>query len=243
MGRYVVAIAILISVSLACAGESSVVRMGTEGAYPPFNFINENGEVAGFERELTDELCRRADLQCSWVIDEWDGLIDNLAAGEFDTIISGMSITAARDQIIDFTHPYLPPSASVYVSLPGADDQVVTARVAAQVATVQADYLSQSGATLVEYPLASDAVEAVLSGEVDAALFDVAFAQGSIAEHEGRLSVVGPRVTLDSGVGIGVREDDSDLKERLDRAIESMKEDGWLNTLITEWFGPDAELF
>ena len=167
MGRYVVAIAILISVSLACAGESSVVRMGTEGAYPPFNFINENGEVAGFERELTDELCRRADLQCSWVIDEWDGLIDNLAAGEFDTIISGMSITAARDQIIDFTQPYLPPSASVYVSLPGADDQVVTARVAAQVATVQADYLSQSGATLVEYTLASDAVEAVLSGEVD----------------------------------------------------------------------------
>lgn len=243
MRRWMVSIAVFISMCLACSGDSEVVRMGTEGAYPPYNFINDNGDVDGFERELGDELCRRASLECSWVTDEWDGMIGSLVAGEYDTIITGMSITSARDEIIDFTQPYLPPSPSVYVARSGAGGEVVTARVAAQVSTIQADYLSQSGATLVEYTLASEVVGAVLSGEVDGALFDVAFARGSITENEGRLSLVGPRVMLDSGVGIGVREDDGDLKEKLDLAIESMKEDGSLNVLITKWFGPDAEIF
>ena len=130
--------------------------MGTEGAYPPYNFINDEGEVDGFERELGDELCRRADLECVWVTNEWDSIIPNLVEGNYDTILAGMSITDERDEVIDFTQPYIPPSASVYVALAGAGDGAVAGRVAAQVSTIQADYLSESGATLVEYELAED---------------------------------------------------------------------------------------
>ena len=67
------------------------VRMGTEGAYPPYNFINDAGEVDGFERELGDELCKRAKLECEWVTNEWDSIIPNLVSGNYDTIIAGMS--------------------------------------------------------------------------------------------------------------------------------------------------------
>ena len=89
---------LILSASLLalCAGAASaqdVVRMGTEGAYPPYNFINDQGEIAGFERDLGDELCVRAQLTCTWVKNDWDSIIPNLTSGNYDTIIAGMSIT------------------------------------------------------------------------------------------------------------------------------------------------------
>ena len=235
-------IAVLVFACLACGGPEAV-RMGTEGFYPPYNFIDDDGEVDGFERELGDELCRRAELECTWVTNEWDTIIPNLVAGDYDTILAGMSITAERDEIIDFTQAYFPPSPSVYIVLAGAGADAVDGKVAAQVATIHADYLSESGAALLEYELAEDLVEAVLSGEADAALVDLEFARESMAENEGKLALVGPRVALDSGIGVGVREDDGELKDKLDKAIESMKEDGSLNSLIDKWFDDDAERF
>ena len=240
--RCLLAAALLAVASLACWGGPEGVRMGTEGAYPPYNFINEQGEVDGFERELGDELCRRAELECTWVTNDWETIIPSLVDGEYDTIMAGMSITSERDEIIDFTQPYFPPVPSVYIALAGAGDDAVEGRVAAQVATTQAGYLSGSGATLVEYPLADDLVAAVLSGEAGAALVDREFAQESMAEHEGKLAIVGPEEPLDSGVGIGVREGD-ELRDKLDRAIAAMKDDGSLNALIEKWFGEDAETF
>ena len=147
MVRLAFAIAVLTVASLSCGGESDTVRMGTEGAYPPYNFINDEGEVDGFERELGDELCRRADLECVWVTNEWDSIIPNLLEDKYDTILAGMSITDERDELIDFTQPYSPPTPSVYMALAGAGNEAVDGTVAAQVATIHADYLSESGAT------------------------------------------------------------------------------------------------
>ena len=90
----------------AGAAMAQTVRMGTEGAYPPYNFINDAGEVDGFERELGDELCKRAELTCEWVKNDWDSIIPNLVSGNYDVIIAGMSITDERDEVIDFTQPY-----------------------------------------------------------------------------------------------------------------------------------------
>ena len=82
---------------------SQTVRLGTEGAYPPYNFLNDAGEVDGFEREVGDELCKRAELTCEWVTNDWDSIIPNLVSGNYDTIIAGMSITDERDEVIDVT--------------------------------------------------------------------------------------------------------------------------------------------
>ncbi|MCG6903876.1 MAG: transporter substrate-binding domain-containing protein, partial [Rhodobacter sp.] len=73
--------ALALSAGMAFAASHSVVRMGTEGAYPPWNFLNDAGEVDGFERELGDELCKRAELTCEWVTNEWDSIIPNLVSG------------------------------------------------------------------------------------------------------------------------------------------------------------------
>ena len=87
---------VAIGAIVSTAATAQTVRMGTEGAYPPYNFINDAGDVDGFEREVGDELCKRANLTCEWVVNEWDSIIPNLVSGNYDTIIAGMSITDFR---------------------------------------------------------------------------------------------------------------------------------------------------
>ena len=87
-----------------------------------------------------------------------------------------------------------------------------------------------------------------MSGEADAALVDREFAHESMAGYEGRLTIVGPEVKLDFGTGVGVREDDGPLddgplRDKLDKAISEMQDDGSLNALIKKWLGHDADLF
>lgn len=233
------AVALGLSAGFAMADGHSVTRMGTEGAYPPYNFINDSGEVDGFEREVGDELCKRAELTCEWVTNEWDSIIPNLVSSNYDTIIAGMSITAERDEVIDFTQAYFPPDPSAFVA---AGEYTGGGVVAAQTGTIQASHVaSLEGTTLVEFSTPDETIAAVKNGEADAVLADKAFLDPIVAESGGELSFVGDDVMLGGGIGVGVRESDGELKAKLDAAITSMKEDGSLNALIAKWFdGMDA---
>jgi len=235
------AIAALAAGAALAEGHGATVRMGTEGAYPPYNFINDNGEVDGFERVLGDELCARAGLTCEWVTNEWDSIIPNLTSGNYDTIIAGMSITAERDEVIDFTQDYIPPTPSIYVAL-SADADLSGGVIAAQTNTIQSGYIAESGATLLEYATPDETVAAVRNGEADAVFADADFLQDIVAE-DSDLMVVGDPVSLGGGVGMGLRETDGELRAMFDAAITSMKEDGTLNALLVEWFGDDIPTY
>lgn len=210
-----------------------VVRMGTEGAYPPWNFINDSGEVDGFERELGDELCKRAELTCEWVTNEWDSIIPNLVSGNYDVIIAGMSITDERDEVIDFTQNYSVPDPTLYVALSG-DVDVDKGVIATQTGTIQAAYIADSDATLVEFATPEETLAAVRNGEADAVFADASFLEAVAAEDDS-LVVLEKQVLLGGGVGMGVRESDAELKATFNKAIDSMKADGSLNALITKW--------
>ncbi len=235
--------ALAVTATFALAdGHAQTVRMGTEGAYPPYNFINDAGEIDGFERQVGDELCKRAELTCEWVKNEWDSIIPNLVGGNYDTIIAGMSITDERDEVIDFTQNYFPPAASAYVALAEGVD-LTGGIVAAQTATIQAGYVADGGATLVEFATPEETIAAVRNGEADAVFADKDFLAPIVADSAGALTFVGEDVQLGGGVGMGLRESDGELKAKFDAAITSMKEDGSLNALIIEWFGPDAATY
>ena len=234
---YVAALALTAGMSLG-----DTVRMGTEGAFPPYNFINDAGEVDGFERELGDELCKRVELTCEWVTNEWDSIIPNLVSGNYDTIIARMSITDERDKVIDFTQNYIPPADSAYVGLT-ADADIKGGRVSAQTATIQAGYVAQSGATLAEYATADETVAAVRNGEAVAVFADKEYLAPIVADSHGELTFVGEPVSIGGGVGMGLRESDTELKAKFDSAIQSMKDDGTLNAMITKWFGATGKLF
>jgi len=229
------AAALAFSATMAAAGSHSVVRMGTEGAYPPYNFINDKGEVDGFERELGDELCARAELTCEWVTNDWDSIIPNLTSGNYDTIIAGMSITSERDEVIDFTQNYIPPASSAYAAT-SADADVMGGVIAAQTNTIQSGYVAESGAALLEFATPDETVAAVRSGEADAVFADKDFL-APIVEADASMVWAGEDVQLGGGVGMGLRETDGELKAKFNAAIDSMKADGTLNSLLVKWFG------
>jgi polar amino acid transport system substrate-binding protein len=232
--------ALTLSAGMALA---DTIRMGTEGAYPPYNFINDNGEVDGFERELGDELCKRAELTCEWVTNEWDSIIPNLVSGNYDTIIAGMSITDERDEVIDFTQAYLPPDPSAYMGMAGSKLEMGVGVIAAQTGTIQASHIATTGRTLVEFATPDETIAAVRDGEADAVLADKSYLEPIVAESGGELAFVYPDVMIGGGIGMGLRESDTELRETFDGLISAMKEDGSLDVMIKKWFGDKAVIW
>lgn len=268
LGTLLVAVSLLAGLAAACGGSSNYsavpsaqtavvpptnaavwdaakgLRIGTSADFPPSNFINERGEIDGFERELGDEICARMELECEWVRNEWVSIIPSLLSGDYDIIIAGMAVTKERDEQIDFTQAYIPTTPSAYVALAGSDEGVINGKVAVQANTIQQDYLLDAGITRVIFLAGEDPVEAVRNGEADAVFADKNFLKNFVEDSGGGLTFVGPEVTFDGQeASIGVRENDGELKRRLNAALGTMKDDGSLNELIRKWFGEDAATF
>ncbi|TJZ82725.1 transporter substrate-binding domain-containing protein [Paracoccus hibiscisoli] len=238
----IAAAALMLTAGLA---QAQTIRMGTEGAYAPYNFIDDaTGQVTGFEIELGNAMCERAGLECTWVRNDWDSIIPNLVSSNYDTIMAGMNINEERQAVIAFTQPYTPATPSAYAALSG-DVDVEGGVVAAQTNTIQAGYVAETGATLIEFPNPDQAVAAVRNGEADAILADRDFLAPIVAESGGELVWVDgmDRVALGEGIGMGLRQSDTELLATFDAQITAMKEDGTLNELIVKWFGDDALIF
>lgn len=172
-------------------------------------------------------------MDCEWVLNEWSDMIPVLLEGEFDVIIAGMSITDGRDETIDFTEPYYPPTPSVYLALADAGDEADQGRLGAYANTNYLDYFTEQGIPYTEFSSEDNRLKALLNGDIDACLVNHAYAVEKLGEYEGRPTVVGPSVLLDLG----------DLRDKLNEAIASMKADGSLNEFIRKWVGEDAKIF
>ena len=100
----------LLSISIfgiASVANSQTIRIGTEGAYPPWNNLNSAGELEGAEIDFGNEACKRMGVTCEWVTQDWDGIIPALLQGKYDIIIAGMSITEERKEKVNFTTGYM----------------------------------------------------------------------------------------------------------------------------------------
>jgi polar amino acid transport system substrate-binding protein len=172
-------------------------------------------------------------LTCEWVINDWDSIIPNLVSSNYDAIIAGMSITAERDEVIDFTTNYSQPDPSMHLALSDSVD-LAGGVIAAQSNTIQSGHIASSGATLVEFSTPEETIAAVRNGEADAVLADKSYL-APIAAENADLMLVGDNIMLGGGVGMGIRESDGDLKAKFTAAINSMKADGSLNALILKW--------
>ena len=144
--------------------------------------------------------------------------------------------------MIDFTQNYFPPAASAYAAK-SADADITGGVVSAQTSTIQAGHVAESGATLLEFATYDETVAAVNNGEADAVFADKDALVPTVEESGGEMVFVGDDVPLGGGIGLGLRESDTELKAKFDTAIQSMKDDGSLNKLIIKWFGEDAKTF
>lgn len=235
---------LLLAAALTTLGTAAfaqdVVRLGTEGAYPPYNFINDKGEVDGFERWFGDNICKIENLTCTWTTNEWDSIIPNLQSGNYDVIIAGMSITPERAEVVDFSQAYIPPASSAYLAL-SKDVDLKSGPVAAQTSTIQAAFVAENGMTVVEYATPEETVAAVKNGEAVAVLADKDYLVPIAAELGGTLVLLDKEEVIGGGVGMAFRKSDTELRAKFDDAIAKMKADGSLNAKITEFFGPEAK--
>jgi len=256
------AVALALAAGGAAAQTDGVLRIGTEGAYPPWNFTSPSGELIGFEIDLGNALCERLDVRCEWVAQDWDGMIPALLQGRYDAIMAGMSINDERRQRIAFTHGYATTPAhfvahvdSPYRELETVEEVIAAldegAPVSAQVATIHHAFLEQHvpGADLRTYETQERLNLDLAAGRVEVGLADSSGWDDFLGSEEGQsFGNFGPGLTgadfaiFGEGVGIGVRPDDTELLARLNAALCEMAEDGSLAALTEEWFGFDASM-
>ncbi len=218
------------------------VRIATEGAYAPWNFLNDAGAPAGFEIDLGNAICETAGLTCEWIINDWDSIIPNLLAGNYDLIMAGMSITDERLETIDFSQNYFPPDPSKFVAVKGDGidpSNLSGARVGVQGGTIQAAYAEEnlgSNNTVVTFTTADQAMADLMAGNLDTILADGAYLEPIVAIEGTPIEFVGEDVMIGNGVGAGLRKDDAELKAKVDDALTALKADGTVDKLIAQWF-------
>ncbi len=241
MKKLILAATAVLALSGATQAQETV-RIATEGAYAPWNFVNEAGELAGYEIDLGNAVCEKAGLTCEIISNDWDSIIPNLLAGNYDVIMAGMSITEERLETIDFTQNYFPPDPSKFVAAAGAgiDPAALEGkRVGVQGGTIQAAYAEENlgnNNTIVSFSTADQAMADLAAGNLDTILADGAYLEPVVAASSGSLEFVGEDVMIGGGVGAGVRKDDAELKTKFDDALTALKADGTVDKLIAQYF-------
>ncbi|MEX0627862.1 MAG: transporter substrate-binding domain-containing protein [Cucumibacter sp.] len=240
MLRLTAAAALLAAFALPTAAQE--LRLGTEGAYAPWNFMNDAGVVDGFEIELGNAICERAGWTCTWVVNEWDSIIPNLVGGNYDAIMAGMSITEERMLTIDFSQDYYPPDPSVFIMAGDASfdfGALSGVRIGVQGATIQAAYAEANFAasnTILAYETGDQSVADLAAGNVDMVLADNGYLRPIAEASGGAFKIEGPEILIGGGVGVGLRKADDELEATFNATLDEMKADGSLDALIGKWF-------
>lgn len=239
-------VVLLVSCSLAQTAdlEGRTVTVGSDTTYPPFETVNAEGEIVGFDVDVVKAICERVNCEAEFVTTAWDGIFPALAAGEFDMVASGVTITDERDKVVDFTVPYFEVDQAITVSVRNADltledftaeDSELT--LGAQVGTTNAataeDLIGRDRVRL--YDDFNAAILAVIQGDVDGVMIDDVTAEAFVQEYAGELVVNIREVESGDKLGFAVQEGDP-LVAALNEGIEMIKADGTLDALIEKWF-------
>ncbi len=234
--------------ALAQAKEWKEVRIGTEGAYPPYNNLNAKKELEGYEIDYANLLCEKMKVKCTWVVQDWDGIIPALLANKYDIIIAGMNATDERKKQVDFTAVYN--KTPIWMVGPKATkgNEITPAAlkgkaVGAQGSTIHANFLEKfykdSNPRL--YPTQEEANLDLINGRLDYIVAD-ALALSDFLNGKGkdccRLIAEVPRDPAIHGPGVAgaVRKSDTALKALFDKAIAETLADGSNKKLEEKWF-------
>ncbi|MDD0842192.1 ABC transporter substrate-binding protein [Pseudomonas sp. Gutcm_11s] len=219
------------------------LKIGTEGAYPPFNLIDASGKVGGFDVEIAQALCAKMGAECEVVTSDWDGIIPALNAKKFDFLAASMSITEERKVAVDFTDAYytnklqfIAPKSSDFK----ADKASLKGKViGAQRATIAGTWLEDNLSDTVEIKLYDTQENAYLdlsSGRLDGVLADKFVNWEWLKSDAGKdFEFKGEPVFDNDKIAIAVRKGDP-LREKLNTALKAIVEDGTYKQINDKYF-------
>ncbi|CAM3771065.1 transporter substrate-binding domain-containing protein [Parendozoicomonas haliclonae] len=219
------------------------IKIATEGAWAPFNFVNEQGQLAGFDVDIANALCAKMKVECEIVGQDWDGMIPALKVRKFDAIVASMSITEERLRQVDFTDHYYsgglrfmgPEGKELDTSKVGLKGKVI----GAQRSTVGGMYLEDNLADVVDIKL-YDTQEAVYldlqAGRLDGAIADELPAYDWLNGDNGKgFEFKGEAFAKNDKIGIAIRKKD-ELKEKFNQALKEIRADGTYEKINAKYF-------
>jgi polar amino acid transport system substrate-binding protein len=247
--RMVIAAAALgLAAGMAVAKEWKTVRIGTEGAYPPFNYFDSSGKLQGFDIDIAKALCEKMKVKCVFVAQDWDGIIPGLLAKKYDAIIASMSITEERKKKVDFTEPYYR-SPAIFVAPKDTDITDTSPKgmkgkvIGAQSSTIHANYLEDNykDSTIKLYKTQDEVNADLAAGRLDAQLADKLVLYEWLKTKDGQCcKFIGPDIKdprwFGEGAGIAVRKEDQDLKAMFNKALKEILADGTYEKINKKYF-------
>lgn len=231
----------------AAHAQMKKVRIGTEGAYPPFNSVSPSGELVGFDIDIGKALCAKMKVECTFVAQDWDGIIPALLAKKFDAIVASMSITEERKQKVAFTVPYystpgnfIAPKDTKITDISPAALKGKT--IGTQSSTTASVYLEEKykDSDIKLYPTQDEANADLAAGRLDTILADkfVLYEWLEKTDAGKCCKFVGPDLkdVNPEGTGIAVRKEDDELREALNKAIKEIVADGTYKAINAKYF-------
>jgi polar amino acid transport system substrate-binding protein len=238
--------------STAAMAEGEKIVIGTEGAYPPFNNLEADGTLTGFDIDIAKALCDEMKAECTFVTQDWDGIIPALIAKKFDAIIASMSITEERKQQVDFSKKYYNTPPAIVVpkdsELTEATAEALAGKtLGAQSSTTHSNYAEahMKGADLKLYPTADEYKLDIANGRIDAVIDDVVVLSEWLKSDDGACCKLLGTLPVDpvingEGAGIAVRKGETDLADKFTNAIAGIRASGKYQEINAKYFDFDV---
>ncbi len=247
------ALALMLTAGAAHAdSHMKTIKIGTEGAYPPFNNLTSDGQLVGFDIDIANALCDEMKVKCEFVTNDWDGIIPSLISGKFDAIIASMSITDERKEKVDFTDKYYntPPAIAVPKDsdITEATDAGLKGKIiGAQGSTTHSNYAEEklSSAEIRLYPTPDEYKLDIASGRVDGVIDDVIVLSEWLETDNGACCKILDTLTPDPvingpGAGIAIRKGEDELREMFNKAIAAIRANGKYKEINDKYFEVDV---
>ena len=240
--RLLAAALVLALLAAMPARAAETLRIATTGGYPPFNYVDDAGKMAGFDVDIALALCAELGAECEVVREEWERLIPELRAGSFDAIAASMSITGKRRELVSFTDRYYS-NVVRFVARKGSGFDPADAAgktIGAARATIASDWLGAKlagTATIRLYDSQQELYGDLVAGRLDAMFGDGLGSYAWLQRPEGGgFAFVGKGYRLDEGIGIAVRHEDAALLSRLNGALKAILANGTYERINARYF-------
>ena len=230
--------------------DGRIVTVAVENAYPPFNVIDEDtGEGVGWDYDTLGEICARLNCVPEYIETSWEGLIVAISNGEYDMAADGITITEERAQIVDYSEGYIDVIQRMMVRV-GEDrysnaeefvagDFVIGVQVATTNYIAASELLGGDENRIVGYGEFGLAVQALITGDIDAVVIDDVAGQGYTGLNADKIKLM-PDDLIKQQLGF-IYPQGSDLVEPFNMALETMRADGTLDSINAKWLGSDEE--
>ncbi|HRO12805.1 transporter substrate-binding domain-containing protein [Amaricoccus sp.] len=245
--------AVIGALCLGAATPALALNICVEGAYPPFSEVAPDGQIVGFDIDIAQALCGKMGETCALVKVDWDGIIPALLEKKCDAIVASMSATEERKQVIDFSAKYyqIPNrfAAKADAGLTDTPEGLAGKTVGVQRGTIHQDFMETHfpDTELRLYGSQDEANLDLAAGRVDALMADaVSLEDGFLKTDAGKgFAFFGAENHFDpaihgTGVAVGVRKEDTELRDRFSEAIAAIRADGSYQALSEKYFGMDV---